>query len=161
MPHELSSRLRTAVEADLPHLSRLTDQLSAIQPNGSDSWSPKQELGHLIDSAANNHVRIVQAALAVASPVPFQTYAQNGWVNLHDYQNLPWTSLVGFWSQFNFFLSELIGKIPEASLEHTGVFGAETPLTLRFLIADYIVHMQHHLDHLLRRAHVTPYPQNA
>ena len=29
---------------------------------GPDSWSPRQELGHLIDSAANNHIRFVRAA---------------------------------------------------------------------------------------------------
>ena len=161
MPQELSGRLRNAVEAELPHLNKLTDDRSAIQPNGSDSWSPKQELGHLIDSAANNHVRFVQAAMAGATPVPFQSYAQNGWVNLHGYQEMPWSSIVGFWSQYNFLLADLIANIPDTALGNTGFFGSEAPLTLRFLMEDYIIHMQHHLDHLLHRAQVTRYPQIA
>jgi hypothetical protein len=42
------------------------------------TWSPKEELGHLLDSAANNHQRIVRAQLENNSAMP--GYDQNRWV---------------------------------------------------------------------------------
>jgi hypothetical protein len=38
------------------------------------------------------------------------------------------------------------------------VIGDSAPVTLRFLIEDYVLHMQHHLDHILRRDNLTQYP---
>jgi hypothetical protein len=31
-------------------------------------------------------------------------------------------------------------------------------VTLEFLIEDYVLHMQHHLDHILERNVITEYP---
>ena len=36
--------------------------------------------------------------------------------------------------------------------------GASDPVTLGFLIEDYIAHMQHHLDHIQGREKLTEYP---
>jgi len=53
---------------------------------------------------------------------------------------------------------ELVKRIPESRLETPCVIGGSAPVTLRFLIEDYTLHMQHHLDHLLKREKITQYP---
>lgn len=156
MPRQLADLLRATLAHELPHLSALSEIAASEKPNGPDSWSPKQELGHLIDSAANNHLRFVGASLN--SGYTGEPYAQNGWVDLHGYQDKPWTTTVFFWHAYNTFLADVISRIPEEKLNNICNIGKSEPCTLRFLIGDYVVHMQHHIDHLLGRDTVTHYP---
>jgi len=156
MPSQLASFLRDTVSKELPLLQALTEADSAVKPNGPDSWSPRQELGHLIDSAANNHVRFVRGALE--PEVIGLSYAQNGWVDVHGYQEKSWSSIVSFWYTYNSFLVDLLERIPEEKLSTICTIGSSQPATLRFLIEDYVLHLQHHVDHLLQRAAVTQYP---
>src|SRR5437660_792342 len=110
MPRELSALLRKTVDTELPILRALPETVSVVKPGGPDSWSPKQELGHLIDSAANNHIRFVRAA--TEPEMRGLSYAQNAWVDLHGYQEMPWTTVVDFWYQYNSFLAGLVERIP-------------------------------------------------
>jgi len=159
MARRLAQLLRDTVERELPLLAQLSEEAAGIQPNGSDSWSPKQELGHLIDSAANNHLRFVNATLQPSYSGP--GYAQNGWVELHGYQEKSWFETVGFWHSYNLFLTDLIERIPENKLDTVCMIGSYEPATLGFVIEDYVLHMQHHIDHLMQRPAVTKYPSAA
>src|SRR4051794_40131837 len=159
MALELANLLRATITRELPFLRRMDDATAARHPNGTESWSPKQELGHLIDSAANNHVRFVNATLQPDYQGP--GYAQNGWVELHGYQDRPWADTVGFWQAYNSFLADLIARIPEAELDTICAIGSYEPASLGFVIEDYVLHMQHHIDHLLQRAAITQYPSAA
>lgn len=156
MPEALSLTLQQAVSREIPMLRALSEQNAGRKPGGDMSWSPKQELGHLIDSAINNHVRFVRASLE--TKLVGAGYQQDGWVDLHGYQEWPWSGVIAFWEGQNAQLVELIRRIPESRLETPCVIGESAPVTLRFLIEDYILHMQHHLDHLLGRAKITEYP---
>ena len=156
MARHLAQLLRDTVEGELPLLAQLSDEAAGIQPHGSGSWSPKQELGHLIDSAANNHLRFVNAALEPSYSGP--GYAQNGWVELHGYQERSWFETVGFWHSYNVFLADLIERIPENKLDTICAIGSYEPATLGHVIEDYVLHIQHHIDHLLKREAVTGYP---
>lgn len=156
---DLSLLLEETIEREHPHLRAVTDEQAAVHPDGPASWSPKQELGHLIDSAANNHIRFVRAAL---EPEYRGTgYAQNAWVDLHGYQDMPWHSILILWLQLNDLLASLIARIPENRMETQCFIGSAPPVTLAFLIEDYILHMQHHVDHMLKRERVTAYPSAA
>ena len=119
-------------------------------------WSPKEELGHLIDSAANNHIRFVRGALEAEFRGP--GYAQDDWVRLHGYGDMPWETIVNVWFQYNTLLAILVKRIPEDRLATRCFIGAGPPVTLGFVIEDYILHMQHHIDQLLGREVVTQYP---
>jgi hypothetical protein len=156
MPESLAELIRTTITSELPHLRGLPADLAAIKPR-ENGWSPKQELGHLIDSAVNNHQRFVRATLHGDYSGP--GYVQNAWVDLHDYQNMPFDNLVEIWYQFNNFLAHLVEQIPDSARKTPCTIGNGSPLPLDFVIQDYVVHMQHHLDHLLGRAEITPYPQ--
>ena len=113
-------------------------------------------MGHLIDSAANNHVRFVRAVLELEFRGP--GYEQDGWVSLHSYHEMPWPEIIDFWQRYNHFLAGLVGRIPEDRLAARCVVGDSAPVTLKFLIEDYTLHMQHHLDHILAREKITAYP---
>src|SRR5947209_4924131 len=114
MPQYLALSLTTTIDRELPHLRSLPDDRSSI-PRAPGKWSPREELGHLIDSATNNHVRFVRVAIGPEFRGP--GYAQDDWVRLHNYRNMPWETITTFWFQYNTFLAALIAQIPEERME--------------------------------------------
>lgn len=148
MATDLAMTLSRTVERELNALQKLSEE-EATLPRGPGKWSPKEELGHLIDSASNNHVRFVRGTLEPQMQGP--GYAQNEWVRLHGYSNMPWDEIVELWFRYNRLLVRLIENIPEDRLTTACSVGTNPSVTLRFLIEDYVVHMQHHVDQLLRR----------
>ncbi|MBV8071142.1 MAG: DinB family protein [Acidobacteriaceae bacterium] len=155
MAVDLARHLAQTIERELPNLRGLTDE-QASRPRAVGKWCAKEELGHLIDSAANNHIRFVRGALE--SHVRGPGYAQDDWVRAHGYSTMPWQKIVDFWFAYNSFLTGLVERIPEARLETPCFIGTNDAVTLQFLIDDYVLHMQHHIDQLLRRDVITQYP---
>ncbi len=118
--------------------------LTAFREGG---WTRKEILGHLIDSALNNHQRFVRAALNGSYEGP--TYEQAAWVNIHGYRSMPWANLLEHWRLQNLLLGEVVQRVPERSLDAPCRVGDNVPVTLRFLIEDYLVHLEYHLDQIL------------
>src|SRR5579872_3760430 len=85
-------RIVDAAEASLRGVSEEESE-APILPGG---WSRKELLGHLIDSASNNHQRFVRAALA--DSLDFPAYEQDGWADLQDAEKAPWEILVVLWA---------------------------------------------------------------
>jgi hypothetical protein len=154
MPKQLSILLRQTIERELPYLRALT----GLEAPKSGTWSRKEELGHLIDSAANNHIRFVLAAIDGEFRGP--GYAQDKWVEAHGYADMEWRGLVDLWYHYNALLAHLAGRIPDEQMDNRCVIGWGVQ-TLRVVIEDYVIHMQHHLDHILARDTITPYPAPA
>ncbi|MFN0006696.1 MAG: DinB family protein [Planctomycetota bacterium] len=111
----------------------------------------------MIDSAVNNHARIVRAVLEPRFEGP--GYDQDGWISVHRYREIPWTELVEVWHAHNRILTPLIAGISDTALAKPCRIGGAAPVTLGFLIDDYVLHMRHHLDQVLRRGVVTKYPR--
>ncbi len=114
-----------------------------------DVWSVKEILGHLIDSASNNHQRFVRALLG--GELTFPGYEQNSWVVSQDYQTRPWRDLVELWVAYNLHLAHVIRRIPDASATVTCRIGANEAITLGSLAQDYLGHLRHHLDQIRER----------
>lgn len=147
-PAELSERLSEVIRSAMPWLVTLSNA-DAAQPEREGKWSAKEVIGHLTDSAVNNLARIVRLQIG---PEDLPTYAQNDWVDLQHYQDREWSEVLALWFALNEHLVWTIRHIPSHSLFHKGSI-AGSPLTLGFLIEDYIAHMQHHLHHLHSRVH--------
>ena len=155
MRHNLALMLRETIDRESALLGHITEEEAARKPS-PHAWSKKEELGHLIDSATNNHVRFVVAS--IGPEFRGLGYEQDRWVEQHGYNEMPWTAIVDFWQRYNYFLAGLVARIPEQRMETRCVIGNGSPVTLRFLIEDYVLHMQHHLDHILAREKITQYP---
>src|SRR4051812_12493365 len=69
-----------------------------------EEWSKKEILGHLIDSAANNHQRFVRVQF---EDVPFIKYDQNNWNKFSFHQQSSGQQVISFWSDYNKHLLEL------------------------------------------------------
>jgi hypothetical protein len=113
-------------------------------------WTRKQVLGHMVDSATNNHQRFVRAALEGHYSGP--GYQQDGWVEIHGYAELPWETLLELWVAAHGMLERVVARIPEERFGAMCVVGEGAPVTLQFLIEDYVVHQRHHLAQILTRS---------
>ena len=127
------------VQAQLQDL-RDDETQTPLKPGG---WSRKEILGHLIDSASNNHQRFVRLTLNETVDLP--GYEQAKWVKTQSYNDRPWSELLWFWTTYNEHLAHLIDTVPQAALTHTCRIGGSEPVTLEFLMRDYVRHMQHHI----------------
>ncbi len=154
-----AERLEAVVDAVLPALRGVDDARAARSP-GAGVWSPKQVLGHLVDSAANNHPRFVRAQSS--DDLVFPGYDQEAWVRLQGYQDAPWLPLLELWADYNRHLAWLIARIPEEvrlrprarhNLHEIAwrCVPVEMPATLEYLIADYVGHCEHHLRQIHER----------
>ncbi len=110
-------------------------------------WSYKQILGHLIDSASNNHQRFVRAQYTDELISP--KYAQDDWVTLQNYHHQNVQQLINLWFVYNMQLAWVIENIHHQKLETPCLIGDNGPVALKFLIEDYIAHMVHHLEEIV------------
>jgi hypothetical protein len=152
-----AARLRAVIAASEPLLADLPDMETARRP-APGKWSPREIIGHLIDSASNNHQRFVRAA--GKDDLVFPGYEQEQWVELQAYQLAPWRDLVSLWASFNRHLARVMGSIPEPvrsrrrarhNLDEIAWRGvpATEPATLEYFMTDYVAHLEHHLRQIL------------
>ena len=156
----LAAELRNVVRDAQHWLSTISPERSQKRPR-ADGWSPREIVGHLIDSASNNHGRFVRGALEES--LVFPTYDQEAWVDLHQYHEQDWHALLQRWAAFNEQVATAVEQIPPEALrrsrnEHNFDRIAWQPIapgaatTLEYFIADYIGHLQHHLAQISRAA---------
>lgn len=137
---------KSTLDHALAQLAQITDADSrnVVSP---EKWSKKQVLGHLIDSAANNHQRFVRAQLG--QELAFPGYEQEAWVTVQHYQDESWDALVALWQYYNRHLLHLMAHVPGDQLSRRCAIGDSDPVTLEFLMKDYVVHLKHHLEQIL------------
>jgi hypothetical protein len=142
---EALKELRSLINEIPPRLSQLPTSEAEHKPSVS-TWSPKQELGHLLDSAANNHQRIVRTQLEDKPKMP--GYDGDAWVELHQYQQRNWQEMIELWRTLNQQLLAAAEAAPDPAWSRTCTIADSQPLTLKFVLEDYIAHMLHHLRHI-------------
>ncbi len=142
---DAAARLRTVLDQSVAKLAALTEeQASAARIQGK--WSPKQILGHLIDSAGNNHQRFVRAQIDGRVALP--GYTQQEWVAVQRYQDRRWTELVLLWSAFNRHMAHVMECAAPETLQAPCEIGGDVSGTLEFLMIDYVCHLEHHLGQI-------------
>lgn len=116
---------------------------SASRKKEKINWSIKEIIGHLIDSATNNHQRFVR--LQAESKITFPFYQQENFVKFNHYQNQNWLALLDFWKIYNFHLLHIIKNIESHKLKNVWLTSNAERLDLEFIIEDYLAHLKHHL----------------
>jgi hypothetical protein len=139
---KLSEQLAQAVQSAEAKLRKVSEVESG-KPVLKGGWSRKQVIGHLIDSASNNHQRFVRAALQ--GTLEFPRYDQDGFVRVQAVESVLWPILVALWTSYNLYLAHVIAHLPADKLEAPCRIGDGDPVTLRFLAEDYLTHLLHHL----------------
>jgi uncharacterized damage-inducible protein DinB len=148
--------LLLTVDRAAPRLAALEDDAAARRP-APGKWSPREIVGHLIDSASNNHQRFVRAVFQ--QDLMFAGYAQDDWVAVQGYQDAPWGELVALWAGYNRHLARVMARIPADVRERVHVrhcfdrlafrpVPANEPSTLGYFMDDYVRHLKHHLDQI-------------
>jgi hypothetical protein len=148
--------LRSTIAAESVRLLSISDSDASIKP-APGKWSPKEIIGHLIDSAANNHGRFVRAQLT--DDMVFEGYEQDEWVRLQRYNERRWSDLIALWQHYNAHIASVIESIApdrlslQRSSHNLDVVGWKTiprdqPATLDYFIRDYVAHLKHHLSQI-------------
>lgn len=165
-PNSYDQFLTDFRETVLSATARLKDITAEQSRSGTseDNWKPIEILGHLVDSAANNHQRFVRAQFT--DDLVFPGYEQERWVSSQKYRDESWPDLIQLWSAYNLHLLHVVSVIPENVLtkareSHSldqiafNFVDRNKPATLEYLIRDYVVHLQHHLDQIFAVTHST------
>ena len=148
---------RRTVEEASARLLSMTDEEAAARP-APGKWSAKEVIGHLIDSATNNHQRFVRAQFK--EDLVFDGYAQEDWVRVQRYDAEPWPQLINLWRFYNLHLAHVMSHAPEGerlrprrehNLHEIGFapFSPDAPGTLEHLMGDYVEHLKSHLRQIL------------
>lgn len=153
MKQDVLEDFRRTIETTAVRLHAL-DDAEVRGTRGADSWTPKEIVGHLIDSASNNHGRFVRAQFK--DDLIFPGYEQEEWVQSQRYNEESWPLLVELWKHYNLHLLHVMAAAPEEKLQqprtrHTldkiawQTVDAAQPTTLEYLMNDYIGHLKSHL----------------
>jgi hypothetical protein len=143
--NDVAQELRATLKI-VDRLQQISEETAAHKPQPA-TWSRKEILGHLLDSAANNLQRFVRMQLQDHLELP--GYDQDGWVRIQRYQELEWGEILQMWEMYNRHLARLIATANPDALKHTWKSPDGEIVNLEFVMRDYIVHMKHHLDQIL------------
>jgi hypothetical protein len=150
----VAADLRETVAQAQPLLEKFTDSEASNRPQPG-KWSKKEILGHLLDSASNNHQRFVRAALQ--GILVFPGYDQDPLVELQRFRTMEWKFLTEFWANYNRFLAQVIGVLPSEAAAVVCSVGKNPPATLEWVAQDYVAHLKHHLNQILGHTFATSY----
>jgi hypothetical protein len=142
MPGQLAEKFRAVLNEVHQGLVALSAEMADV-PWREGGWTRKEIVGHMLDSATNNRQRFVRAAIEGAYTGP--GYEQQAWVDAHGYAGQPWETLLNWWESEHEILISIVDRIPEEKLDASCVVADEAPVSLRFLIEDYVRHQQWHL----------------
>lgn len=148
MTQDVASELTLLVDSAAERLRTLGAQAVRAKAEPTQ-WSIQEIVGHLVDSASNNHQRFVRAQ--ETEVLSFPKYEQDHWVRAQAYFRTEWPELVELWRLYNRHLAHVIAHLPEDQLTVECRIGSSGPVALGDLIEDYEVHLKHHLQQIEAR----------
>jgi hypothetical protein len=147
MNEPLTNRLQQLYEKIPPKVLALPESVWTNRP-APGKWSKKEIMGHLIDSAINNHSRLVRVQIE-PQPLIIEKYAQDDWVRLHHYQEWTTEVLVRCWQSHQHQIIILMEVASSESLYNLCDIGGGELKTMQWLYQDYVAHQEHHLRQIV------------
>ena len=150
---DYAADLVATVERVARELAAVPAETASRRP-APGKWSAQEIVGHLVDSASNNHQRFVRARWQ--EDLVFPGYDQDAWVAAQRYDLADWRELVALWRGFNLQIARVMEGTPEdvrlrAHSRHNldqiawRAVPADRATTLDYFMRDYVAHLQHHL----------------
>jgi hypothetical protein len=143
--NDVIARFEMVLATTPRRLVDISEADAAAKPDAS-RWSKKEILGHLIDSAGNNHQRFVRAQFTPLLEIP--SYQQEHWVASQAYATEPWPDLVNLWLLLNRHLLHVVKAMPPAVLNNQLSIAGRPAVPLSFVVKDYLGHMENHLNQI-------------
>ena len=150
------TKFRKRIHEIHKNLSEISVETATKKPN-PDKWSIIEIIGHLIDSANNNHRRFTKAQWQ--ETMIFKGYAQEKWVAVQHYQTANWREIIDLWKMYNLHICHIMENTPEEKLnrevsEHNlhqiamVRIPADQPASIAYFMKDYIYHIEHHFKQI-------------
>lgn len=143
-----TNKLEQLLKNGLEYLTQASE-LEMSRKESAEKWSKKEILGHLIDSGINNLQRFTEVQFE-NRPYPIKKYNQNELVKANDYQNSDTKALVDFWYSINIRIQHLIKVQTEKTLTYKIELEKDNISDLRFLMDDYVAHLEYHLKQIMK-----------
>ena len=147
-PAAIATDLHAALAEGLVLFVGVDEALSGERAK-PDGWCARQIVGHLIDSACNNHRRFIVGQ--TPGLAQFDDYDGDAWVSRQRYVDESWSDLVALWAAYNRHLRHVIARTPaEHLLMSATAPDGSGPVAIGFLMQDYVGHIRHHLEQVRR-----------
>jgi len=139
----LADELSAAVRAFYDRYHDLDDAQASIRPKDG-GWSQKEIIGHLIDSASNNHQRFVR--LQIQERLVFPDYGKDNvrWVAIEHFNELSFADILTLWRYYNVLIENIMRNVDPAKLQNYWDRG-DSRTSLLDLMNDYFDHLKKHL----------------
>ncbi|MBN1649142.1 MAG: DinB family protein [Spirochaetales bacterium] len=148
---EISQNIIKEVTDFFDRFKNIDDDTASVNIN-ADKWSLKQIISHLIDSASNNHQRIVR--LQIEKRIEFPDYNRDEWLGVGDYNSRKYSDLLSLLKYYNILLANIIENIENVSLDNTWNMKwseSQENISLGELIEHYLSHLVEHIHHFENR----------
>lgn len=141
---DISERVEKLISAWEVKLLQLPIEIRTDRINNQNR-TIKQIMGHMIDSACNNHQRIVR--LQYNKELTFPDYREDNdtWIDIQKYQNEDWSLMINLWKFYNLHISHLFINVDESCLTNYWTDSEGSKVTLHEMIEGYLVHLELHL----------------
>jgi len=136
--------LNSIIDAFYSKYKDLDNEITSKR-SGADSWTLKEIIGHLIDSASNNHQRFVR--LQIVDELIFPGYGKDNskWLEIEKYNELNFSDIILLWKQYNVLIGNIIKEIDESKLGNYWRKPDGDKITLKDLMIDYVRHIKDHI----------------
>ncbi|WP_447637149.1 DinB family protein [Flavobacterium microcysteis] len=148
MLREVILKFEDLLVENLDYFKKTDENILEFKPD--NKWSKKEILGHLIDSAIHNLVRFTEIHY---SPKPYQyrTYNQEDLVNIGQYQSTDSKELIQLWLSLNRQILRIFKSVDSDALHYEIELNDKSIINLRFLMSDYVAHLEHHIKQIQNR----------
>jgi len=148
--NDTKNKLELLIKNGIEYLSQTSEQDLSLKI-ADNKWSKKEILGHLIDSGIYNIQRFTEIQFE-HKPYKIRNYKQNELVKSNTYKNADSKEIINFWWSINKRILSLIQMQTENTLSYKIELEKDNTYDLRFLINDYVDHLEHHLNQIIERS---------
>ncbi len=147
----IAKELEETIEIFRNDFSGLHEQITSHRIS-EDKWTLKEIIGHLIDSASNNHQRFIRFQLS--ETLDFPDYKNSEWLRIQKHQDMKFSELLLLFYYYNKLIINIILNIDEKCLKNKWYIQWDensTFIIFEQLLNHYVEHMKSHLIHFRER----------